>query len=161
MALERMEHLAIRTDNLKPTVDFYTKVVGLREGPRPEFGFPGHWLYLGDTAVIHLIYFNHDADGLKFDGIMGRRDKYADDGTGAVDHIAFRAKDIAGMKRKFQELRVCVGHADLFVLGSHFQHHELVPVGSRLISLQRFAEIRAILGIGKHFLHFQHQLRHI
>ena len=108
MALERMEHLAIRTDNLKPTVDFYTKVVGLREGPRPEFGFPGHWLYLGDTAVIHLIYFDHDADGSKFDGIMGRRDKYADDGTGAVDHIAFRAKDIAGMKRKFQELRIPV-----------------------------------------------------
>jgi catechol 2,3-dioxygenase-like lactoylglutathione lyase family enzyme len=106
MPLERMEHLAIRTDNLKPTVDFYTKVIGLKEGARPNFGFPGHWLYLGDTAVIHLIYFDHQADGSKFDGIMGRRDKYADDGTGAVDHIAFRATDFTGMKRKFQELRI-------------------------------------------------------
>jgi catechol 2,3-dioxygenase-like lactoylglutathione lyase family enzyme len=106
MALERMEHLAIRTDNLKPTVDFYTEVLGLREGPRPDFGFPGHWLYLGDTAVIHLIHFDHRADGSKFDGIMGRRDKYADDGTGSVDHIAFRGKDFDGMKRRLQDLRV-------------------------------------------------------
>lgn len=106
MALERLEHLAIRTDNLKPTVDFYTKVVGLREGPRPDFGFPGHWLYLGETAVIHLIYFDHRSDGSRFDGIMGRRDKYADDGTGSVDHIAFRAKDFAGMKRRFHDLKI-------------------------------------------------------
>ena len=106
MPLERMEHLAIRSDNLKPTVDFYTKVLGLHEGPRPDFGFPGHWLYLGETAVIHLIHFNHEADGSKFDGIMGRRDKYADDGTGSVDHIAFRGSDFPGMKRKLEDLRI-------------------------------------------------------
>ena len=35
---------------------FYTDVVGLREGPRPTFrsGSRGHWLYAGDTDVLHL-----------------------------------------------------------------------------------------------------------
>lgn len=106
MALERMDHYAIRTDNLQPTRDFYVNVVGLRDGERPDFGFPGHWLYLGETPVVHLIYFDHKADGSKFDGIMGRRDKYADDGTGSVDHLAFRADDFYGMRERFKELGV-------------------------------------------------------
>lgn len=35
---------------------FYVDVVGLREGPRPAFrsGSRGHWLYAGDTDVMHL-----------------------------------------------------------------------------------------------------------
>ncbi|MEP6898093.1 MAG: VOC family protein, partial [Rhodanobacter sp.] len=35
---------------------FYIDVIGLREGPRPVFrsGSHGHWLYAGDTAVLHL-----------------------------------------------------------------------------------------------------------
>jgi catechol-2,3-dioxygenase len=35
--------------------DFYVDVIGLREGPRPPFNFPGHWLYAGDAAVVHLV----------------------------------------------------------------------------------------------------------
>jgi catechol 2,3-dioxygenase-like lactoylglutathione lyase family enzyme len=106
MALEMLEHLALRTDNLKPTRDFYVNVIGLRDGHRPKFDFEGHWLYLGETAVVHLIHFNHDADGSKFDGIMGRRDKYSDDGSGAVDHVAFRCKDFAGTRKRMDELKV-------------------------------------------------------
>jgi catechol 2,3-dioxygenase-like lactoylglutathione lyase family enzyme len=106
MPLELMEHLAIRTDNLRPTRDFYVNVVGLEEGPRPKFDFDGHWLYLGDKAVIHLIYFDHQSDGSTFDGIQGRRDKYADDGTGSVDHIAFRGKDFKAMKKRIEALSV-------------------------------------------------------
>jgi catechol-2,3-dioxygenase len=35
--------------------DFYVDVVGLHEGWRPPFDFPGHWLYAGDAAVVHLV----------------------------------------------------------------------------------------------------------
>jgi catechol-2,3-dioxygenase len=35
--------------------DFYVDVVGLHEGWRPPFNFPGHWLYAGETAVLHLV----------------------------------------------------------------------------------------------------------
>jgi len=27
----------------------------LRSGPRPDFPFPGAWLYAGETAVVHLV----------------------------------------------------------------------------------------------------------
>ena len=33
---------------------FYVTILGLRDGPRPPFRFPGHWLYAGDHAVVHL-----------------------------------------------------------------------------------------------------------
>ena len=33
---------------------FYCDVLGMREGPRPNFDFPGHWLYVGDAALLHL-----------------------------------------------------------------------------------------------------------
>lgn len=35
--------------------DFYVEVIGLREGDRPPFNFPGHWLYAGDSPVVHLV----------------------------------------------------------------------------------------------------------
>jgi len=35
--------------------DFYVDVIGLHEGWRPPFNFPGHWLYAGDAAVVHLV----------------------------------------------------------------------------------------------------------
>ena len=106
MPLERMDHYALRTDNLKPTRDFYVDIIGLEEGDRPDFGFPGHWLYLDGIPVVHLIYYDHDSDGSTFDGIMGRRDKYADDGTGAVDHLAFRAKDFYGTREHLSKVGV-------------------------------------------------------
>lgn len=33
---------------------FYCDVLGMRDGPRPAFDFPGHWLYVGDVALLHL-----------------------------------------------------------------------------------------------------------
>lgn len=39
-------------DELK---DFYVSVVGMKVGWRPQFPFPGYWLYLGDDAVLHLV----------------------------------------------------------------------------------------------------------
>src|SRR3569623_3149988 len=35
--------------------DFYVDVIGLVEGARPPFNFPGHWLYAGDAAVVQLV----------------------------------------------------------------------------------------------------------
>jgi catechol-2,3-dioxygenase len=34
--------------------DFYCEVVGLVQGPRPEFRTPGFWLYAGGEPVLHL-----------------------------------------------------------------------------------------------------------
>ena len=51
-----IHHFTIRCSGseLESLRDFYCDVLGMREGPRPDFDFPGHWLYVGDVALLHL-----------------------------------------------------------------------------------------------------------
>jgi catechol 2,3-dioxygenase-like lactoylglutathione lyase family enzyme len=44
----------VLTKDIDATRDFYCRVLGLSDGFRPPLGFPGYWLYLGDTPVIHI-----------------------------------------------------------------------------------------------------------
>ena len=88
-----LNHLSIRTLDLEATANFYNKIIGLAEGPRPPFQFPGKWLYAGDSsdyanAVVHLIGIDkNDPSGLK--AYLGDRDVSSLQGSGAVDHVAF------------------------------------------------------------------------
>src|SRR5258708_15282903 len=50
-------HIAIKTDNLAATRRFWTDIIGLKEFPRPDFGYPGAWLgstQPGGLAIIHV-----------------------------------------------------------------------------------------------------------
>ena len=93
-----LNHFSIRSLEIEKTSDFFSKVLGLTVGPRPEFPFPGVWLYNGDesdwaSAVLHLIAIDkNDPDGLK--KYLGDRDPSSLHGSGAVDHIAFFAKGL-------------------------------------------------------------------
>ena len=51
----KLDHATIVTGDLEAARRFLCSVVGLSEGPRPPFGFPGHWLYANGRPVIHLI----------------------------------------------------------------------------------------------------------
>lgn len=53
--IERLDHINLRTGRLDEMVAWYSEVLGLSEGPRPDFGFPGAWLYAGDLALVHLV----------------------------------------------------------------------------------------------------------
>jgi len=90
MPLTKMEHFLVLTADMEKTRDFYCKVLGLREGPRPPLGFPGYWLYLGEIAVIHIAewrtYTSH-SNSLDIPVTTEAP------GTGALDHIAFNATD--------------------------------------------------------------------
>ena len=49
-------HIAVKTNNLEATKEFYTKVLGLIDIYRPDFGFPGAWLAApipGGQAILH------------------------------------------------------------------------------------------------------------
>jgi catechol 2,3-dioxygenase-like lactoylglutathione lyase family enzyme len=90
MPLTKMEHFLVLTADMEKTRDFYCKVLGLREGPRPPLGFPGYWLYLGEVAVIHI------AEWRTYTSHSSSRDipvTTEAPGTGALDHIAFNATD--------------------------------------------------------------------
>lgn len=55
MPVQKLDHVNIRTADLDGMIGFYERVLGLRQGTRPGFDFPGAWLYAGDQAVVHLI----------------------------------------------------------------------------------------------------------
>jgi len=55
MQIDKLDHVNLRTTQLEVMTAWYGDVLGLMPGPRPNFPFPGAWLYAGDTAVVHLI----------------------------------------------------------------------------------------------------------
>ena len=55
MRIEQLNHVNLRTTQLDAMIDWYTNVLGMRSGDRPNFPFPGAWMYAGDTAAVHLV----------------------------------------------------------------------------------------------------------
>lgn len=52
----RIHHFAVMAPAaiVEQTMLFYTNVLGLRIGFRPQFSVPGYWLYSDKEVVIHL-----------------------------------------------------------------------------------------------------------
>jgi catechol 2,3-dioxygenase-like lactoylglutathione lyase family enzyme len=90
MPLTKMEHYLVLTDDLDATRDFYVQALGMHVGPRPPLGFPGYWVYVGDTPCIHIAewvsYTTHSLE-------QGIAVSSRANGTGPLDHIAFNAHD--------------------------------------------------------------------
>lgn len=49
-----LHHVNIAARDIDATVAFYVEAVGLTQGGRPPFGFPGAWLYDGQRPAVHL-----------------------------------------------------------------------------------------------------------
>jgi catechol 2,3-dioxygenase-like lactoylglutathione lyase family enzyme len=97
MPLTRLEHYLVLTDDLDRTRNFYRDALGLREGARPALGFPGYWLYADDVPCIHIAEWNsYRAHSLA----AGISVSTPAPGTGALDHIAFNAVDLADVKAR-------------------------------------------------------------
>ena len=93
MQLDSLDHFNIRCsphdcDGLR---DFYRDVLGLQVGARPSFPFPGHWLYLRETPVLHI------AGRLPSDAPAGPRD-----GSTGFDHISFKAHGAKSVQRELE-----------------------------------------------------------
>ena len=79
MSLVRaLDHINIRTADLAETKAVFIDVLGLSEGWRPPFPFPGAWLYAGAKDVVHLVQVETPAA--------------ASDGS-SLDHFAFDISD--------------------------------------------------------------------
>jgi catechol 2,3-dioxygenase-like lactoylglutathione lyase family enzyme len=82
-----LDHFNIRTRNLAETVRFYEDVLGLEKGPRPNFAFPGAWMYSEGRPVVHLVDISPTAEPQKPD-------------SGVVHHVAFVSRGFDGMKQR-------------------------------------------------------------
>ncbi len=80
MKINYLDHVNLRTSRLEELKAFYQKVLGLQEGPRPDFSFGGAWLYCGDRPVVHLVAVPERPDPPQ---------------TLALEHFAFAAEGLA------------------------------------------------------------------
>lgn len=118
-----LNHYSIRTTDLEATRHFYADVLGLTVGPRPDFPFPGLWMYRGDhadlaNAVVHVIGIDRaDPQGLQ--QYLGEREEAALAGSGAVDHIAFSATGLAAMQVHLRGLGVAFRERTVPSVGLH------------------------------------------
>ena len=88
MTLTSFDHVNIRTNNLDTMIDWYGDILGLRSGKRPNFAFPGAWMYLGDRAVVHLVDWT---------------DTMQAGGDVTLEHFAFRATDMPAFLKKLSD----------------------------------------------------------
>jgi len=89
MSVGMLDHFNIRTRRLADTIRFYEDILGLTNGERPDFNFPGAWLYSDGRAVVHLVDISPTTEQQKPD-------------SGVVHHVAFASRDFAGMKNRLQ-----------------------------------------------------------
>jgi catechol 2,3-dioxygenase-like lactoylglutathione lyase family enzyme len=101
MPLSHIEHFLVAADDIDATRDWYARVLGMRSGPHPDFGFPVHWMYLGEVDIVHIGPSAKNANEIQ-KKYIGRTSQDAGAGTGALDHIAFRA---TGLRQMLQHLR--------------------------------------------------------
>jgi catechol 2,3-dioxygenase-like lactoylglutathione lyase family enzyme len=130
MDIKRVDHYSIRTPDLEASRRFYTQIIGLREGPRPPFDFPGFWLYSGDPptdlrngarnyGMVHLMGYDKDKPG-SLDAYVGSRGAAGPaTGTGALDHIAFAATGREAMIDRCQRNGVEFFERAVPLLGLH------------------------------------------
>jgi catechol 2,3-dioxygenase-like lactoylglutathione lyase family enzyme len=85
MAVRGLDHVNISTANLAGTRDFFVEVLGFEVGWRPDFAFPGAWLYSEGKDLVHLVEV---------------KDKPAPSRGSALDHFAFAIDDYDEAKRR-------------------------------------------------------------
>ena len=114
MPLENLNHVLVMTGDLEATRDFYVDVLGLEDGYRPPFAFPGHWIYLGERAVIHV------AERRDYLDARGRAEGGApDSATGSIDHIAFEATGLRDMIARLKKHGIGAQHRKVPHLDLH------------------------------------------
>ena len=86
MSVGVLDHYNVSTRKLKETVQFYEGVLGLKNGARPPFDFPGAWLYSEGHPVLHL----NDIAGT---------DRQQRPDSGVIDHVAFGSRGFEAMKK--------------------------------------------------------------
>jgi catechol 2,3-dioxygenase-like lactoylglutathione lyase family enzyme len=87
-----LNHVNVRCtpDNMEATREFYEDLMDLKPGYRPNFTFPGYWMYAGDHPLVHI----------STRPPKGTSASQPEDLDGGFGHIAFWATGLAETKAK-------------------------------------------------------------
>ena len=101
--VKTIDHVTIVVQDIQRSTDFYTKVLGMQQIERPNFGFPGAWFQAGNTQ-IHLVLQSEQAGSAgigEFDGLD----------PSLSFHYAFQVDDCDAVAKRLTELglQIAVG----------------------------------------------------
>ena len=105
MPLSHIEHFLVAADDIDGTRDWYARVLGMKPGAHPDFGFPVHWMYVDGVDVVHIGPSAKQAGEIQR-RYLGRTSQQSAEGTGAIDHIAFRASGLRAMLEHLKREKV-------------------------------------------------------
>ena len=92
--VSELNHVNIETTDIDRSASFYTNVLGLVSGERPNFDRPGYWMYMGNVPIIHII--SPLPDNKLLTG-----SKHA-----AISHFALRIEDFEAMREHLTNLSI-------------------------------------------------------
>ena len=101
MPISHIEHFLVASDDIDATRDWYARVLGMKPGQHPDFGFPVHWMYVDNIDIVHIGPSAKQAGEIQ-KKYLGRTSQKSEEGTGALDHIAFRA---TGLRQMLEHLK--------------------------------------------------------
>ncbi len=90
MKILELNHVAIHTQDVERSCEFYRDVLRLQPMPRPAFTFPGAWFRLGDNQELHLI-------GDRSEPVYSHH---------RGNHFALRTDELGGWVEHFQKLGI-------------------------------------------------------
>jgi catechol 2,3-dioxygenase-like lactoylglutathione lyase family enzyme len=91
MGLLRLDHVNVNTTQLATMKAWYTEVLGMTPGPRPNFSFGGAWMYCEGFPCVHLVE-------------RERLEPTA--GDLRLQHFAFAARDLGTFLERLSTLQV-------------------------------------------------------
>lgn len=82
----KLDHVNLRTGRLEVMRKWYADILGLTDGWRPPFQFPGAWLYAGGDPIVHLNGVEHTPG--------------ADEADIRLEHFALQGDDLEVLRER-------------------------------------------------------------
>lgn len=100
MQINKLDHVNIRTTQLNTMIDWYSNILGMHSGERPNFSFNGAWMYARNQAAVHLVEINND-------------EAVGSDVELQLEHFAFSAQGLDQFEEKLRRLEIPFRRSDI------------------------------------------------